>query len=135
MIKSLFWLNQYNIKQSYYSNLIFNSIINNTKHKFSTGLNFTYDKYGEFVNVNDYSRIDNSVGAFEYTYDNTDNFSVVLGGRIDNPIVWGLYAKIACAIQSLGERSFAIFSRKRKRSANVFLPKINTFVGSRTFVF
>ena len=62
---SYFGLNQYNIKQkSYYSNLIFNSIINNTKHKFSTGLNFTYDKYGEFVNANDYSRIDNAVGAF-----------------------------------------------------------------------
>ena len=49
---SYFGLNQYDIKQkSYYSNLIFNSIINNTMHKFATGLNFTYDKYDEFVNV------------------------------------------------------------------------------------
>jgi hypothetical protein len=70
-----------------------------------------YDKYG--VNVNDYSRIDNSVGAFEYM----DNFSVVLGGRIDNHNRLGIfcYAKITCAIQSLGERSFAIFSRETKR--------------------
>jgi hypothetical protein len=59
---SYFGLNQYNIKQnSFYSNLIFNSIISNTMHKFATGLNFTYDQYQEFVNVNDYSRIDNSV--------------------------------------------------------------------------
>ena len=54
-------------------------------NKFATGLHFTYDKYQEFVNVNDYSRIDNSVGAFfEYTYDNDDDFSLILGGRIDN---------------------------------------------------
>ena len=83
--ESYFGLNQYNIKQqSYYSNLIFNSIISNTMHKFSTGLNFTYDKYAEFVNLADVSRIDNSVGAFfEYTYDDADKFSYILGGRFD----------------------------------------------------
>lgn len=63
--QSYFGFNQYDIhQQSYYSNLIFNSIINNTMHKFATGLNFTYDKYSEFVNLNDVSRIDNSVGTF-----------------------------------------------------------------------
>ena len=83
---SYFGLKTYNIKQSsYYSNLIFNSIIDNTMHKFATGLNFAFDKYQEFVNVYDYSRMDNSVGAFfEYTYDNTSNFSFIAGGRIDN---------------------------------------------------
>ena len=29
--------------KNYFSNLIFNSIINNTKHKFITGLNFNFD--------------------------------------------------------------------------------------------
>ena len=63
--ESYFGLNQYDIKQqSYYSNLIFNSIISNTKHKFATGLNFTYDNYAEKVNRVDVGRIDNSVGAF-----------------------------------------------------------------------
>jgi hypothetical protein len=51
---SYFGLNGYNIKQnSFYSNLIFNSIINNEKNKFVAGLNFTYDKYSEFVNTTD----------------------------------------------------------------------------------
>src|SRR5690606_14435797 len=86
---SYFGLNQYDIHQkSYYSNLIYNSIISNTKNKFATGINFTYDAYDEYVAVNfaqDFSRIDNSVGAFfEYTYDNLDNFSLVAGARIDN---------------------------------------------------
>ncbi|MBA4154246.1 carboxypeptidase-like regulatory domain-containing protein, partial [Flavobacterium sp.] len=81
--ESYFGLNQYNIKQnSFYSNLIYNSIFSNTLHKFATGLNFTYDNYNEFVNVSDFSRIDDSVGAFfEYTFDDTDKWSYVLGGR------------------------------------------------------
>jgi hypothetical protein len=82
---SYFGLNGYNIKQnSFYSNLIFNSIIDNDRNKFASGLNFTYDDYSEFVNETDYSRIDNTVGAFfEYTFDNQDNFSLILGGRVD----------------------------------------------------
>ena len=44
--ESYFGLSQYDIQQkSIYSNLLFNSIINNTKNKFTTGLNFTYDDY------------------------------------------------------------------------------------------
>jgi len=66
---SYFGLRNYNIKQnSFYSNLIFNSIINNEKNKFATGLNFTYDSYSEFFNTTDYSRIDNTVGAFFRIY-------------------------------------------------------------------
>ena len=53
-------------------------------HKFATGLNFTYDKYNEYVFLYDWSRVDNSVGAFfEYTYDDNDKFSYILGGRVD----------------------------------------------------
>ena len=136
---SYFGLNQYNIKQkSYYSNLIFNSIINNTKHKFSTGLNFTYDKYGEFVNVNDYSRIDNSVGAFfEYTYDNTDNFSVVLGGRIDNHNRLGTFVTPRLYVRyNPWEKGVLRFSAGRgKRSANVFAENQQLLASSRTFDF
>ncbi|RTY93754.1 TonB-dependent receptor [Flavobacterium sp. GSN2] len=136
---SYFGLNQYNIEQkSYYSNLIFNSIINNTMHKFSTGLNFTYDKYGEFVNVNDYSRIDNSVGAFfEYTYDNTENFSVVLGGRIDNHNRLGTFATPRLHVRyNPWEKGVLRFSAGRgKRSANVFAENQQLLASSRTFEF
>jgi outer membrane receptor for ferrienterochelin and colicin len=136
---SYFGLNQYNIKQkSYYSNLIFNSIINNTKHKFSTGLNFTYDKYGEFVNVNDYSRIDNSVGAFfEYTFDNTENFSVVLGGRIDNHNRLKTFATPRLHVRyNPWEKGVLRFSAGRgKRSANIFAENQQLLASSRTFEF
>ncbi|MBF4506685.1 TonB-dependent receptor [Flavobacterium sp. JLP] len=134
---SYFGLNLYDINQnSFYSNLIFNSIINNTMHKFTTGLNFTYDQYQEFVNVNDYSRIDNSVGAFfEYTYDNTDNFSLILGGRVDNHNRLGLFVTPRLHMRYNPWKDAVIrFSAGRgKRSANIFAENQQLFASSRTF--
>ncbi|MBP2284263.1 outer membrane receptor for ferrienterochelin and colicin [Flavobacterium sp. CG_23.5] len=135
--RSYFGLNQYNIKQSsYYSNLIFNSIINNTMNKFSAGLNFTYDKYQEFVNINDYSRIDNSVGAFfEYTYDNADDFSIILGGRVDNHNRLGTFLTPRLHVRyNPWEKGVLRFSAGRgKRSANIFAENQPLFASSRTF--
>ena len=134
---SYFGLNQYNIKQnSFYSNLIFNSIIDNTMNKFATGLNFTYDKYDEFVNINDYSRIDNTVGAFfEYTYDNLDNFSLILGGRIDYGNRLGVFATPRLhARYNPWEKGVLRFSAGRgKREANIFAENQTLFASSRTF--
>ena len=135
--ESYFGLNQYNIKQkSYYSNLILNSIIDNTMHKFSTGLNFTYDKYEEFVNVVDYSRTDNSVGAFfEYTYDNINNFSFILGGRIDNNNRLGTFLTPRLHVRyNPWEKAVLRFSAGRgKRSANIFAENQQLFGSSRNF--
>jgi len=135
--ESYFGLNQYNIKQkSYYSNLIFNSIIDNTMHKFATGLNFMYDKYEEFVNVTDYSRVDNSFGAFfEYTFDNINNFSLVLGGRIDNHNRLGTFFTPRLHVRyNPWEKGVLRFSAGRgKRSANIFAENQQLFASSRSF--
>ena len=134
---SYFGLNQYNIKQkSYYSNLIFNSIINNTMHKFATGLNFTYDQYGEFVNAKDYSRVDHSAGAFfEYTYDNSDNFSLIIGGRMDYHNRIGIFATPRLhARYNPWEKGVLRFSMGRgKRIANIFAENQSLFASSRIF--
>jgi outer membrane receptor for ferrienterochelin and colicin len=89
-------------------------------------LNFTYDKYGEFVNVNDYSRIDNSVVLFfEYTYDNTITL-VVLGGRIDNHNRLGTFATPRLHVRyNPWEKGVLRFSAGNE--ALMFLPKINSF--------
>ena len=134
---SYFGLNQYAIEQqSYYSNLIFNSIINNTMHKFATGLNFTYDKYAEFVNQNDVGRTDNSVGGFfEYTYDNNDKFSYILGGRLDYHNRLGAFFTPRLHVRyNPWENGVLRFSAGRgKRAANIFAENQNLFASSRTF--
>jgi outer membrane receptor for ferrienterochelin and colicins len=135
--QSYFGLNQYNIKQqSYYSNLIFNSIIDNTMHKFATGLNFTYDKYAEFVNLSDVSRIDNSVGAFfEYTFDNNNNFSYILGGRLDYHNRLGAFFTPRLHVRyNPWEKSVFRFSAGRgKRAANIYAENQQLFGSSRVF--
>jgi len=135
--ESYFGLNQYNIKQSsFYSNLIFNSIISNTMHKFATGLNFTYDKYQEFVNVNDYSRIDNSVGAFfEYTYNNDSNFSLVAGGRVDNHNRLGTFItpRLHIRYNPWEKAVLRVSAGRGKRTANIFAENQPLFASSRNF--
>lgn len=134
--QSYFGLNQYDIKQqSYYSNLIFNSIIGNTMHKFSTGLNFVYDKYSEFVNTFDVSRIDNSVGAFfEYTHDNNDKLSYVLGGRMDYHNRLGAFftPRFHLKYNAFENSVFRISAGRGKRAANIFAENQNLFASSRT---
>lgn len=135
--ESYFGLNQYDIKQqSYYSNLIFNSIINNTKHKFATGLNFTYDNYVEKVNQADVSRIDNSVGAFfEYTYDDNDKFSYILGVRADQHNRLGSFITPRLHVRyNPWEKSVVRFSVGRgKRAANIYAENQQLFASSRLF--
>ncbi len=133
--QSYFGLNQYNIKQqSFYSNLIFNSIINNTMHKFATGLNFTYDKYNELVSWNDWSRVDNSLGAFfEYTFDNNDKFSYILGGRVDYHNRLGAFVTPRLHVRyNPWEKAVVRFSAGRgKRAANIFAENQQYFGSSR----
>ena len=70
--------------QSLYTNLLFNSIIGNTKNKFKVGMNFSYDRYLETVDTFYFNRSDRSFGTFfEYNYDSLENFSLVGGVRFD----------------------------------------------------
>lgn len=135
--QSYFGLNQYDIKQqSYYSNLIFNSIISNTIHKFATGLNFTYDKYSEFVNLSDVSRIDNSVGAFfEYTYDDSDKLSYILGGRLDYHNRLGVFftPRLHLKYNPWEKSAFRFSAGRGKRAANIYAENQNLFASSRVF--
>lgn len=134
--QSYFGFNAYDIhQQSYYSNLIFNSIINNTMHKFATGLNFTYDKYSEFVNLDNVSRIDNSLGVFfEYTFDNNNKFSYVLGGRMDYHNRLGFFITPRLHVKYIPwEKGVFRFSAGRgKRAANIFAENQSMFASSRT---
>ena len=138
---SYFGLNDYQITQkSYYSNLIFNSIINNTMNKFATGLNFTYDDYNEYLFVpsisGNYDRIDTSFGAFmEYTYDNLDNFSLVAGLRVDQHNRLGAFAtpRIHMRYNPWEKGVLRASAGRGKRSANIFAENQQLFASSRIF--
>ena len=138
--ESYFGLNQYNIHQkSFFSNLLFNSIISNTKNKFTTGINFAFDKYDEVVDLNfsqDFSRIDNSVGAFfEYTFDNLDNFSLVAGARIDQHNRLGTFVtpRLHIRYNPWNQAVIRASVGRGKRAANIFAENQQLFASNRDF--
>lgn len=139
--QSYFGLNRYDIRQqSYYSNLIFNSIISNTMHKFATGFTFMYDKYDEMLLVpgiaGDFDRVDNSIGAFfEYTYDNNDDFSLIAGIRTDASNRLGTFVTPRLHMRyNPWEKGVLRASIGRgKRSANIFAENQQLFASSRVF--
>lgn len=96
--QSIGWMNQYTYHQqdsffglrnyfgkqnTYYSNLIFESIIGNTNHKYKTGASFLYDNYDEdYLNQN-YKRTETVPGLFfEYTLTGL-KYTLVAGLRTD----------------------------------------------------
>jgi outer membrane receptor for ferrienterochelin and colicin len=105
-------------------------------HKFATGLNFTYDKYAEFVNLADVSRMDNSVGGFfEYTYDNNDKFSYILGGRLDYHNRLGAFftPRLHVRYNPWEKSVFRVSAGRGKRAANIYAENQNLFASSRAF--
>ena len=132
---SYFGLKTYNIQhQSMYSNLLFNSIIGDTRNKFTTGLNFTYDAYNEFVNLINFSRNENSFGGFfEYAYDNSDNFSFTSGLRIDTHNLLGTYITPRLHIRYVPWEKGVLRASigQGRKSANVFAENQQLFASSR----
>jgi outer membrane receptor for ferrienterochelin and colicin len=132
---SYFGLNVYDIQhQSVYSNIIFNSIIGDTRNKFKTGINFTYDKFEELVNTLDFSREENAFGAFfEYAFDNLDNFSLTAGLRVDTHNLLGTFVTPRLHLRYAPWEKGVIRASvgRGKRSANIFAENQQLFASSR----
>ncbi|GAB4155365.1 MAG: TonB-dependent receptor plug domain-containing protein [Winogradskyella sp.] len=132
---SYFGLNGYDINHSsVYSNLIYNSIISDSRHKVKTGLSFTYDRYDEVVNTSNYERIENSVGGFfEYAFDNLDDLSLTAGVRVDQHNRLGFFVTPRLHVRYTPWEKSALRASigRGKRSANIFAENQNLFASSR----
>ena len=115
---------QYDIRhQSFYTNLLFNSIIGNTQNKFKMGLNFSYDDYVEGVNSIPYARTDQNLGSFfEFAHDNGDDFSWIAGARIDFHNNFGTFFTPRLHLMYVPAEKFVIrFSAgSGRKAANIF---------------
>ncbi|MFD0964314.1 TonB-dependent receptor [Pseudofulvibacter geojedonensis] len=134
---SYFGLRDYYIThKSWYSNFVYNSILYNTKHKFKTGLSFTYDNYDELVSTNSFGRYERSLGSFfEYTFDNGDNFSLVAGVRADTHNLLGEFItpRLHMRYNPWEKAVIRASAGRGKRSANIFAENQQYFASSRNF--
>ncbi|MFP4845332.1 carboxypeptidase-like regulatory domain-containing protein [Winogradskyella sp. PE311] len=132
---SYFGLNIYDIQHnSFYSNLVYNSIITDSRHKIKTGLSFTYDHFDEFVDTDSFERTENSVGGFfEYAYDDLDKLTMTAGIRLDQHNRLGFFVTPRLHVRySPWEKSaFRASIGRGKRSANIFAENQNMFSSSR----
>jgi len=132
---SYFGLRIYDIKhESFYSNLIYNSIISDSRHRIKTGAGFTYDHYDEFVETTEYERSDNSIGGFfEYAFDNLENFTMTAGLRADlhNKLGFFITPRLHMRYTPWEKSALRASVGRGKRIANIFAENQNLFASSR----
>lgn len=133
--ESYFGLNQYDITHnSFYSNLIYNSIISDSRHKVKTGVSFTFDSYDEVLTDLSFARKENSVGGFfEYAYDNLDALTLTAGVRVDNHNLLGFFVTPRIHVRYAPWEQWAIrlSAGRGRRSANIFTENQQLFATSR----
>ena len=133
---SYFGYTLYNAKQqNVYANLIYQSIIGNTNHKFRTGLSFVNDNYNEQFNLNKYKRTETVPGAFfEYTFTHLDKFTLVAGIRADNNSLFGWFATPRLHLRYAPAKGTTIrlSAGRGQRTANIFAENTSVFVSSRS---
>ena len=134
---SYFGLNEYNIEHtSIYSNLIYNSIIDDSRHKIKTGINYTYDAYNEFAIQQDFERTERSFGGFfEYSFDDLEYFTMTAGLRVDTHNLLGgcITPRLHMRYSPWGKSAIRASVGRGKRSANIFTENQNLFASSRNF--
>ena len=135
---SYFGLTNYNAnQQSFFTNLIYQSIINSTIHKFRTGFSFQYDKYNEDYNLNSYVRKEIVPGTFfEYTYTPNDQWSLVAGIRGDNNNIYGSFItpRLNIRYEPVIGTVFRLSAGKGQRTANIFAENNSLFVSQRSLM-
>ncbi|MBS1759841.1 MAG: TonB-dependent receptor [Bacteroidetes bacterium] len=124
-------------QKSFYANLIYQSIIGNSNHKFRTGFSWAYDKYNEKYKLTNFNRIENVPGLFfEYTFNGIKNLDVIAGIRSDfhnqykTQITPRLHAKYTAGKNT----SFRFSAGSGFRTANIFAENTGLMASARQFV-
>jgi outer membrane receptor for ferrienterochelin and colicin len=137
--EGLFGQNRYSGKQhSFYSNLIFQTILGSTNHTINLGTSFQYDNYLESLNQVDLHRKEVVPGIFtQYTYTSPDKFNGILGLRADHNSLYGLLITPRIHMRyMIGDNTSLRASAGRGfRSANVLSENTGVLASSRMLFF
>lgn len=134
--ESHFGLIKYNADQrNFYGNLIYQSIIGNSDHKFRTGLSINADDYYEFYKDHSYTRREYVPGAFfEYTYIMNEKLSAVAGIRGDNNNLYGFFAtpRLNVRYEPWHGTVMRLSAGRGQRTANIYAENMSTLVSARS---
>ncbi len=126
---------QYDATQRYfYTNLLYQSIINNTNHKIRVGTSFSVDDYNEKLLNTNYLRTEIVTGAFaEYTFNHIEKFQSILGLRTDYNNLYGYFftPRLHLKYQIIDGSILRFSVGKGQRTANIFAENRNVFLSNR----
>ncbi len=132
---SYFGFDAYDIVHSSgYVNVIYNSIISDSRHKIKTGIGYTFDNYDELVNDLDIERAESGVGAFfEYNYDDLDKLNLTAGVRVDTHSALGTFVtpRLHLRYTPWEKSAWRASIGRGKRGANIFAENQKLFSTGR----
>lgn len=145
------------LEKSGYANLIYQSIIGSTQHKFKTGLSFLYDNFDERLlsgmnmmhtvdedgnehmeSVMNFDRVEKVPGAFvEYTYNYLEKISIIAGARVDYHNLFGTIftPRLHTLFNLTPTTSLRLSAGKGTRVANVLIENTGVLASARAIVF
>jgi outer membrane receptor protein involved in Fe transport len=133
--EAVYGINIYTARQaSFYGNLIYQGIFNNTNHKFRTGLSLMADNYIEKLNGNSYDRVETVPGTFiEYTYSYLEKFNLVAGLRADYHNIFGAFLtpRVHIRYAPVEKTIIRLSAGRGQRTANIFSENIGILASSR----
>ena len=136
---SYYGLNLYDASnKTIYANLIYQSIIKTTDHKFNTGLSFIYDDYHEILNDSVMNRIESVPGIFfEYTFNYHEKFILIAGIRDDYHNLYGnfLTPRIHMKYKINDKTIIKASAGKGFRVANILAENTALLITSKKLVF
>lgn len=122
-------------QNGFYANLIYQSIIGNTNHKFRTGMSWVNDRYEETIRTLAFSRTEQVPGAFfEYTYTPDTKLGIVAGLRTDhnNLYGWFLTPRLHLRYMPVKGTNIRVSAGRGQRTANIFAENNSVLVSTRT---
>ncbi|RME98337.1 MAG: TonB-dependent receptor, partial [Bacteroidetes bacterium] len=125
------------VQQSLYSNLIYQSIINNTTHQIKMGASVQYDYFDEFLADANYQRNEWVPGAYaEYTYLPTQAFTLVAGLRGDYHNQYGFFTTPRFFLRYMPQAGTVIRASvgQGRRTASIIAENIGALASSRQWI-
>ncbi len=124
-------------QQSFYTNLIYQTIIGNTNNVIKFGGSFLADNYDERFANTPYSREENVAGVFtEYSWSHLKNWNVVAGIRADYHNLFGTFVTPRLHVRYAPFKKTAIRASigRAQRTANVFAENMGFMASNRQFI-
>jgi len=121
-------------EQSGYVNVLYQSSLAGTVHKFRTGLSFLFDEYDETFNFVQYQRAERVPGVFfEYSFSPNEQLSVVAGLRADEHNAYGTMITPRLHIRYTPQEDWVLrlAAGRGYRTANIFAENSTVFASSR----